>query len=187
MRAPSTNRISQTQHLVSKAVDYSAKPDPNVYAPESGRIDSYMQRGTGKSDAGMVLRLKGKTGMHSFCHLEKAYVKPGDTVKEGQKIAKMGYTGYTIPEGPGGAHLHYYVLTPNGYVYPPKLYDKEKESKKMYKGKTAKQWYTDYDNRGKKIVGYQQKVARLEAEIKALKDGSNVESVWTKVKAAFGK
>lgn len=62
-----------------------------------------------------------------------------------------------------------------------------REEDEMYKGKTAKQWYTDYDNRGKKIVGYQQKVARLEAEIKALKDGSNVESVWTKVKAAFGK
>jgi hypothetical protein len=122
VQAPTTNRITQTAHLASKAVDHSANPDPYVYAPEAGRIDSYQRRGSGTSDAGNVLRLAGKTGMHSFCHLSKSLVTVGQTVTQGQKIAVMGYTGYTIPSGAAGAHLHYYVLTPNGYVYPPTLY-----------------------------------------------------------------
>ena len=122
MQPPSTNRITQGQHLASKAVDYSASPDPFVYATEDGRVDSYQVRGTGTSSAGNVLRIAGATGMHSFCHLSESYVAVGSTVKRGQKIAKMGYTGYTIPAGVAGTHLHYYVLTPNGYVYPPTLY-----------------------------------------------------------------
>ena len=122
MQAPTTNRITQTSHLASRAVDHSASPDPTVYAPEDGRIDSYQRRGSGTSDAGNVLRLAGATGMHSFCHLSKSLVKVGQTVKQGQPIAVMGYTGYTIPAGAAGAHLHYYILTPNGYVYPPTLY-----------------------------------------------------------------
>ena len=122
MRPPSGNRITQGQHLTSKAVDYSASPDPYVYAPENGRVDSYQYRGTGTNSAGNVLRIQGATGMHSLCHLETSYVSPGQTVTKGQRVAKMGYTGYTIPSGPAGTHLHYYVLTPVGYKYPPTLY-----------------------------------------------------------------
>lgn len=124
MRSPTNNRITQGSHLSSKAVDHSASPDPFVYAPESGRIDSYQYRGSGTNSAGNVLRLAGATGMHSFCHLEVSYVKVGATVVAGQKLAMMGYTGYTIPSGAAGRHLHYYILTPNGYVYPPTLYPK---------------------------------------------------------------
>ncbi len=125
MRAPTSNRINQGQHGTSKAVDYSAKPDPTVYACESGRIDSYQQRGSGTSNAGNVLRLATKTGMWNFCHLERSLVSVGQQVTEGQPIAIMGYTGYTIPAGPAGAHLHCFILTPNGYVYPPTLFNQK--------------------------------------------------------------
>ncbi len=122
MRAPTSNRINQGQHGTSKAVDYSASPDPIVYAPEAGRIESYQQRGSGTSDAGNVLRLATKTGMWNFCHLERSLVSVGQQVSEGQQLAVMGYTGYTIPKGPAGAHLHCFILTPKGYVYPPTLF-----------------------------------------------------------------
>lgn len=121
MRAPSNNRISQTSHGTSKAIDYSASPDPYVFAPEDGTVDSYQRRGSGTNDAGNALRIRGATGLHQFAHLETSYVKPGERVTKGQRIAKMGYTGYTIPKGPGGTHLHYWIQTPNGYVYPPNL------------------------------------------------------------------
>ena len=127
MRSPTSNRITQAQHGTSKAVDYSAKPDPTVYACESGRIDSYQQRGSGTSNAGNVLRLATKTGMWNFCHLERSLVSVGQQVTEGQPIAIMGHTGYTIPAGPAGAHLHTFILTPNGYIYPPTLFNKPKE------------------------------------------------------------
>lgn len=126
MQAPTLNDITQKQHLTSKAVDHSDDPDPIIYAPEDGTIDSYQQRGSGKGDAGNALRLRGKTGLHQFGHLEESYVAVGQKVTRGQKLAKMGYTGYTQPDNvPAGAHVHYWVLTNSGYVYPPTLY-KEK-------------------------------------------------------------
>lgn len=125
MRSPTTNRITQAQHGTSKAVDYSASPDPIVYAPEAGRIESYQQRGSGTSDAGNVLRLATATGVWSFCHLERSLVSVGQQVSEGQQLAVMGYTGYTIPKGPAGRHLHTYILTPNGYIYPPTLFNQK--------------------------------------------------------------
>ena len=97
MRSPTSNRITQAQHGTSKAVDYSASPDPIVYAPEAGRIESYQQRGSGTSDAGNVLRLATATGVWSFCHLERSLVSVGQQVSEGQQLAVMGYTGYTKP------------------------------------------------------------------------------------------
>lgn len=139
-QAPTTNRITQGQHLASKAVDYSASPDATVYAPESGKIDSYMQRGSGTSDAGNVLRLATKTGMWSFCHLERSLVSVGQQVTEGQPIAVMGYTGYTIPKGPAGRHLHTYVLTPKGYIYPPTLFNKPKEANEVVQNADNYYW-----------------------------------------------
>ena len=138
MQAPTLNRITQAQHGASKAVDHSAKDDPYIYAPENGTIDSYQQRGSDKNDAGNCLRMTGSKGLHQFAHLERSYVKKGDKVVRGQKIAKMGYTGYTIPSGPAGAHLHYWILTPNGYIYPPKLYkDKFRKESDMLTAQVA--------------------------------------------------
>jgi len=124
VQAPTLNRITQTQHLASKAVDHADDPDPIVYATEDGTIDSYQQRGSGTNDAGMCLRMNGANGLHQFAHLETSYVAVGQKVVRGQKLAKMGYTGYTLPDNvPEGAHLHYWIRKPDGtYVYPPTLY-----------------------------------------------------------------
>lgn len=122
MRPPSPNKINQGSHGDTKAVDYAASPDVFAYAPEDLTFDSYQQRGSGKLDAGMCLRARGANGLHQFAHLEQTYFT-GGTVKKGTKIAKMGFTGYTIPKGPNGRHLHYWVKTPKGtFVYPPTLY-----------------------------------------------------------------
>lgn len=121
MRSISKNRITQTAHGASRAVDYSASPDPYIYAPEDGIIDSYLQRGSGMSDAGLALRMRGANGLHQFAHTETSYVRVGQRVSKGQKLAKMGYTGYTIPKGPAGRHVHWWISTPSGYKYPPSL------------------------------------------------------------------
>lgn len=122
MRPPTGNRISQGSHGATKAIDYSDEPDVFVYAPEDLTFDSYQQRGSGELDAGNCLRGKGANGLHQFAHLEETYFKRG-TVKKGERIAKMGHTGYTIPKGINGRHLHYWLKTPNGtYVYPPTRY-----------------------------------------------------------------
>jgi murein DD-endopeptidase MepM/ murein hydrolase activator NlpD len=46
-------------------------------------------------------------------HLAAIYVKPGQVVSRGQRIAAMGNTGYVVPTPPygsssyAGTHLHY--------------------------------------------------------------------------------
>ena len=117
MRAPTSNPITQGAHGTSKAVDYSARPDPNIYAPEDGRVVSYGYVG----DCGNNLRVRSGSRLHSFCHLERPTVSVGQNVKKGQVIGIMGYTGYTIPAGPGGRHLHWWVKQGSTYYYPPSL------------------------------------------------------------------
>lgn len=123
MRPISPNAITQGQHGLSKAVDYAATPDSNVYAPEDGVVISYGQQGAvgTVNDAGLALRMQGANGLHQFAHTEKSYVSAGQRVAKGQAIAKMGYTGYTIPKGPSGAHCHWWINASNGYVYPPSI------------------------------------------------------------------
>lgn len=129
MQRPTPNRISQTQHTVYKAVDYSASPDPTIYAPEDGKITAYGPSGT----CGNRLELTAGGNRHGFCHLEKPLVSVGQTVKRGQRIGVMGYTGTTIPVGPNGRHLHHVILQNGSYVYPPNLVNQEfiKEGEEM--------------------------------------------------------
>lgn len=118
MQRPTANAITQAAHLTSQAVDYSWYPDPTIYAPEDGRIESYAYAG----DCGNNLKMRHTDHVHSFCHLEKTFVQPGQWVTRGQPIGVMGYTGYTIPTGAGGRHLHHFIRYDNGtYRYPPSI------------------------------------------------------------------
>jgi murein DD-endopeptidase MepM/ murein hydrolase activator NlpD len=114
MRPITSNKITQGQHGNFNAVDYSAKPDPIAYAPEDVTFVSYGNNG----DCGNNLKVRGASGVHGFCHIEEIYIQPGQTVKAGERLFKMGYTGKTDPVGPNGRHAHQ-VLNVNGvYIYP---------------------------------------------------------------------
>lgn len=118
MQTISQNAITQGQHGQYNAVDIGPYPDPYYYAPENGTITSFGDSGT----CGLRLVLEGPTGRHGFCHNESALVKVGDVVKRGQKLAKMGYTGYTQPDDvPQGTHVHWVIYRNGVYVYPPTL------------------------------------------------------------------
>lgn len=123
MQAISTNVITQGRHLVSNAVDYAATPDPIIYAPEDVTFVSFGQKGIPgtKTDAGLALRAQGASGLHQFAHCSETILKSG-TASRGQPIAIMGHTGYTIPDGPEGAHCHWWIRRKDGsYVYPPSI------------------------------------------------------------------
>lgn len=117
MRAPTNNPVTQGKHGNYNAVDYSYLPDSCIYAPESGTITFYGNAG----DCGNNLQLTAGNRVHGFCHLQNALVTVGQKVTKGQKIGIMGYTGYTIPKGKAGSHLHWVVRVGNTYVYPPTL------------------------------------------------------------------
>lgn len=142
-------------------VDLRAGVGTEIYAPESGTIN---ERYTGSSGV-KVLGLAGTTKWHRFLHLSSYKVTKGQKVRAGQLI------GYTGNSGGVAAHLHWDVRKPNtawsasfsNYYDPMKLINTEED---MYLNKTAKEWYEMYDNRGKKIVELQRKVADLEKQVK---------------------
>ncbi len=145
MQAPTTNRITQAQHGQYNAVDYSAKDasgnwNKTFYAPEAGKITAYGPSGT----CGNRLELTAGSNRHGFCHLESALVSVGQNVAKGQAIGVMGYTGYTIPEGVNGTHLHW-VINRNGvYVYPPSLVNETAQGGQIMdtEAKVRAQYYT---------------------------------------------
>lgn len=54
-----------------------------------------------------------------YAHLSLTKVVKGDTVKRGEVLAYSGYTGYTVPAGPAGAHLHFTVYDTSTVRFGP--------------------------------------------------------------------
>lgn len=129
MIAPTLNQISQGQHGQFNAVDYRAKDPQNnwrkeIYAPEDGQITAYVNEGN--AGVGKQIQMQGNAGRHGLAHTESMVVKVGDYVKKGQLIGYMGYTGYTVPAGVQGSHLHWTIRRSDGaYVYPPSLVNED--------------------------------------------------------------
>lgn len=97
-------------------IDIPAPPGTPVESVSSGVATavSYDDR------SGNYITIKDGVHLYSYCHLSESEVKPGDTVKVGQEIARVGYTGHVIPSGPAGAHLHFGVedLMDNKWIDP---------------------------------------------------------------------
>ena len=54
--------------------------------------------------------------MTLYAHCKTIYVKEGDNIKQGQKIAEVGATGNVT-----GPHLHFEIRKDNRYVNPDLL------------------------------------------------------------------
>lgn len=79
----------------------------------------------GKGDgSGNVVILKDKEGnTHQYGHLQRAVVKPGQQVKKGQQIAKMGKSGNSYsPSGGDPSHLDIRIATAYGKWKNPLTY-----------------------------------------------------------------
>lgn len=114
MIQPAQGRISQGFHSGHQAVDIVNAYRSPIVAPITGTVTAVGQMGSGTSDAGLVVQIgTSATEMHRLCHLDSYIVKAGQVVQAGQVVGYMGYTGYTIPSGIGGTHLHW-VMWRNG-------------------------------------------------------------------------
>lgn len=91
---PITGRISP-----HKGVDYGIPTGTPIIAPSNGVVEhvAYQARG-----AGRYIRIKHGHITTVYMHLSKSLVKPGQSVKKGERIALSGNTG-----GSTGPHLHY--------------------------------------------------------------------------------
>lgn len=117
MQLISANAVTQGEHSEYHAVDIGPSPDPYYYAPEDSTVTAVDNSGT----CGLRLELTGASGRHGLCHNETVLVSVGQKVKRGQRLAKMGYTGYTIPAGPPGTHVHWVIQQNGVYIFPLNL------------------------------------------------------------------
>lgn len=89
-------------------LDISAKPGTPIYASQSGVV-AYSN--SGLSGYGRSVIIKGDRGIYTiYAHAKTLYVKEGQRVVIGQKIAETGSTGRC-----SGPHLHFEVRTKDRY------------------------------------------------------------------------
>lgn len=91
-------------------LDIAAPTDSDVIAPANGII---IDVGDYFFNGNTVLVDHGQGLISGYFHLSKTLVSIGDTVKQGQKIAKIGATGRVT-----GPHLHWNVYLNNTKVDP---------------------------------------------------------------------
>jgi murein DD-endopeptidase MepM/ murein hydrolase activator NlpD len=121
MTSATYGKVSQGFHLLHKAVDIKNALNTPIVAPVAGKVTYVGQMGSGVNNAGNVVQIGDTNNGHRLCHLSKYGVKVGQTVKEGQVVGYMGYTGFTIPKGVGGTHLHW-IMFKNGTRVDPRKY-----------------------------------------------------------------
>ena len=102
-----------TRRELHRGIDIAGRNGTPILAPAEGRV-----RYTGPDRGlGNTVILRHGYGIESvFGHLSEILVKPGEKVKRGQEIARMGNSGRST-----GPHLHYQV-TVNGVAVNPRNY-----------------------------------------------------------------
>jgi septal ring factor EnvC (AmiA/AmiB activator) len=106
--SPFTGR--RQQHA---GIDIAARPGTPITAPARARVASIGSRGP----LGNSLTLDHGFGVQTFYgHTQEIYVKVGETVERGQKVAAIGSSGRST-----GPHLHYGVHV-NGKARDPLNY-----------------------------------------------------------------
>ena len=130
MRWPIANPIkTQGYRIGHRAIDMVTTKTPvrgqPVVAPTPGKVIA-----TGKNAlyiGGWYVIVRSSKGTHKehyVGHLLKGstIVKVGQTVKEGQKLARIGRTGFVI--GKSAYHVHYQIREYNGgaLLNPEKVY-----------------------------------------------------------------
>jgi len=112
--SPFGMRIHPITHLRSfhRGIDLPAPKNTPIRAVNSGKVYFSGYRYL----SGRMVILKHPNGLMSiYAHCNKLYVKKGQWVKQGQKIATVGLTGRTT-----GYHLHFGVKKGNTYLNPLK-------------------------------------------------------------------
>jgi len=100
-------RITQGLHWYN-AVDFSHGVCGEPILAAAGGI---VQKVGYHNIAGKYIRVLHPNGVVTFYgHLSEIIVSSGQKVSQGQIIGYMGHTGYTIPAGPRGCHLHFEVI-----------------------------------------------------------------------------
>ncbi|OHA63051.1 MAG: hypothetical protein A3E07_02335 [Candidatus Wildermuthbacteria bacterium RIFCSPHIGHO2_12_FULL_45_9] len=103
---PAPYHISQGLHAFN-AVDMSTGVCGSpIYAAAGGSVQKVGYHSVG----GNYVRVLHPNGVVTYYgHMSGYTVAPGQRVLQGQILGYIGHTGYTIPSGSGGCHLHFEV------------------------------------------------------------------------------
>lgn len=123
--APVTSPFGYRKHPITGEValhngtDYGAAIGTPLLSPVNGRVDySRLEpnnsNGTGYGLLTIIIDDEGTE--YWIAHQNKSFVKPGDTVRQGQKIGEVGVTG-----GVTGAHLHFGIRKGNVWLDPERV------------------------------------------------------------------
>jgi murein DD-endopeptidase MepM/ murein hydrolase activator NlpD len=86
-------------------IDYACPIGTEILASADGTIVWVGYAATGYGNWIVMKHPDGKATL--YAHLDKAAVKIGQQVKQGDVIGYSGYSGNVVPAGPAGAHLHF--------------------------------------------------------------------------------
>ncbi|MBQ7669084.1 MAG: DUF3450 family protein [Clostridia bacterium] len=113
-----THPVTGVKKSFHTGIDIGNAPTgTNIYASKSGKV---IKAGWNTAYGNMIIIDHGKGISTLYGHASKLLVKVGDTVKQGQIIAKVGSTGYST-----GPHLHF-EFRENGTAVNPGKYIKYK-------------------------------------------------------------
>ena len=103
-------RISQMFFEGHQGVDIDGEKNDPIFAAAKGEV---IERGRHEAYGRYIVIKHNEKLQTKYAHLRKILVKKGEKVKKGQKIGKMGKSGWTT-----GYHLHFEIFKNGEKVNP---------------------------------------------------------------------
>jgi murein DD-endopeptidase MepM/ murein hydrolase activator NlpD len=89
-----------------------------IFAPAGGTLAVHRPGdgwGDGSFGVNVVIDHPGTPWWSIYAHMNDTTRSTGEVVAAGEVIGEVGFTGYVVPAGPGGAHLHWQLSAHSGF------------------------------------------------------------------------
>jgi murein DD-endopeptidase MepM/ murein hydrolase activator NlpD len=89
-----------------------------VFAPAAGSVAVHRPGdgwGNGSFGVNVVIDHPGTPWWSIYAHMRETTRTTGESVAAGDIIGAVGFTGFVVPEGPAGAHLHWQLSAHSGF------------------------------------------------------------------------
>lgn len=118
--------LDRTWYGVHNGVDISGEVGDLIVAPLDGGVEravAGIEAGTAAdtNPNGNHVVFRDVLGrQHWFTHMTDVYVHASQTMREGEAMGTVGWTGLMRPKEPGMAHVHYVLYDADGSLLDPR-------------------------------------------------------------------